>query len=61
MNHYRCIVIESTGNYVPYSGLSFEAASHALSLYGEVNTVLVQQKEYDGLGWRTIMGVWRHV
>ena len=57
MTRYRCVVFQSTGNFIPYSGVSFEAASHAMRLYEEVGSVVVERFNNDE--WERIMGVWR--
>jgi hypothetical protein len=55
MTRYRCIVFQSTGNFVPYAGIDFMAASDAMRSYEPEHSVHVQHLTEEG--WRTIMGV----
>jgi hypothetical protein len=57
MTRYRCVVFQSTGNFIPYSGISFEDASNAMRQYEESLSVEVQRNV--GSGWEAIMGVMR--
>ena len=57
MIRYRCVVFQSTGNFIPYSGVSFESASQAMRLYEEVGSVVVER--FNNNEWERIMGVWR--
>ena len=57
MTNYRCVVFQSTGNYVPYAGGSIQAALDAFSQNLLADTVVVQ--EFKNHDWQTIVGVWR--
>jgi hypothetical protein len=57
VTRYRCVVFQSTGNFIPYSGISFEYASNAMRQYEHDMSVEVQRNQGDG--WETIMGVMR--
>jgi hypothetical protein len=59
MTQYRCVVYQSTGNFIPYSGLSFEYASHAMRQFEQEWSVVVQRNLGYGEGWETVMGVMR--
>ena len=50
MTRYRCVVFQSTGNYVPYSGMSFKAASDAFEDYRGAGLRITVERN-DGDGW----------
>lgn len=54
MTRYRCVVFQSTGNYIPYSGVNFMAASDAFEDYRGAGLRIVLEKD-DGRGWRDIV------
>ena len=56
MTKYRCVVFQSTGNYVPYSGVSYQAASDAFEDYRACGALIViEQNAGDGYGWSNIV------
>jgi hypothetical protein len=50
MPRYRCVVHQSTGNFIPYSGLNFMAASDAAHDYLHVGHMITVDRN-DGHGW----------
>ncbi len=57
MTRYRCVVFQSTGNFIPYSGIDFMAASDAMETYQSMGSVVVER--LDNGEWSSVMGVWR--
>ncbi len=54
MTKYRCVVMESTGNYVPYAGISFLAASDAMEKYKYAGVEVVIERDI-GEGWQNVV------
>ncbi len=54
MTKYRCVVMESTGNYVPYAGISFLAASDAMEEYKDAGVEVVIERDM-GEGWQNVV------
>ncbi len=59
MTRYRCIVFQNTGNFIPYSGFDFMAASDAMATYQHMGSVVVEKRGNDESEWVNVMGVWR--
>ena len=54
MTKYRCVVFQSTGNYVPYSGMNPVAASDAFYEYSQAGCFVTMDRN-DGEGWTNCM------
>jgi hypothetical protein len=46
--------MESTGNYVPYAGISFLAASDAMEEYKDAGVEVVIERDM-GEGWQNVV------
>jgi len=58
MPRYRCVVFQSTGNFVPYSGIDYMAASDAWDKYAVTEHHVVLQR-HTADGWRTVSRIIR--